>query len=57
MCGDGLDLRRVPRTRFYCVGTSPRKFFEWGLRGVDLRESVRQKSIKCSLSLMGLMLA
>ena len=43
---DGLDLRGVPRTRFYCVGTSPCKFFEWGLRGADLRESVRL----CSLS-------
>ena len=60
MCEDGLDLRGVPRTRFYCVGTSPCKFFEWGLRGADLRESVRQGCIyvlSLSLSLMGLMLA
>ena len=56
MCEDGLDLRGVPRTRFYCVETSPCKFFEWGLRGADLRESVRQGCIYV-LSLMGLMLA
>ena len=28
--------------KVYCVGTSPGKVFEWGLRGADLRESVRQ---------------
>ena len=56
VCGDGLHLRGVLRTRFYCVGTSPCKFFEWGLRGADLRESVGQ-GCTYVLSLMELMLA